>query len=478
MTQLPRLEPAVETRRPVWRDPKWRRLASIGGLVLVLLAAGTAPAHAMERLNGGDVVVAAGEVIDDDLFVIAQSFTLDGEVNGDLIVVAGSIIINGKVQDDLVGIGQTLVINGEVGDDVRFAALAIDLGPTAGLSDDILSAAVRFEGRRGSRIEGQMLHLGLQTIVGGSVGSATPTLAKPDITDPTDTDSEATDSAATESATTDPTTTDPTATDPTATDPTDTPAPGGSTGLLAPPPGNSGAAALVAWRPESGLPTGRPSSPPSQDSPSAELGASGTDSQGSGTAPLDWLLAQLRRMAALLLVGLIVVWLIPDKAREGAEKLTRVPFPSLGWGVIAIPALVMAFMVVVLATLSMVYVIQSATLNDLLGLVLAVGTLALVALVVVWILAVSYLGYIVVALAIGRLILGRLRPGSAVKPYFPLTLGTLILVLLMAIPGLGSAIGLIALLMGLGALWLLWREHGYAWRPGAPAAASEGPASA
>lgn len=481
MTQPPRTEPATETPHPKWRRPRRRRLASIGGLVLVLLVAGTAPAHAMERLTGADVVVAADEVIDDDLFVVAESFTLDGVVNGDLIVVAGSITINGRVQGDLAGVGQTLAINGEVADDVRFAALAIDLGSDAALSDDMLSAAVRFEGRPGSRIDGQMLHLGLQTIVGGSVGGPS---APPTSTDPTGGPTPADASGSTAPTGAKPTSADPAAVDatdgaPADTDPTATPAPGGATGLIAPPPGSKSAAALVAWRPEPGPRSRRLTVPPDQDSPTAGTDTGKTDDGKSDpVTPIAWLLVQLRRMAALLLVGLIVVWLIPDRAREGAEKLTRVPLPSLGWGVIAIPALLMAFMVVVLATLSMVYVIRSATLNDLLGLVLAIGTLALVALVVVWILAVSYLGYIVVALAIGRLILGRLSPGSAVKPYFPLTLGTLILVLLMAIPGLGSAIGLVALLMGLGALWLIWREHGYAWRPGAPAAAAEGPASA
>ncbi len=451
-TTAPISQPTTDAGRDS-RRPAWRRAAAIAGLLPALLALGTSPAHAMERLSGTDVVVGAEQVIDDDLFVIAQAFTLNGTVNGDLIVAAGSITINGTVQNDLEGIGQTLVINGGVGEDVRVAALAIDLGPDARLGDDLLSAAVRLESRPGSRIDGQLLNLGVQTVVEGSVGGDGSEAMPADTTDG------ASPSGGASSGDTAPGGAAPARSRPTGT-PTSTPVPSGAAGLGGSPQNEQGVTALVAWRAAGGAPNTGVSVPPSQDEATDE--ADDGDA-GSGSGPLGWLLTQLRRMAALLLVGLVIVWLIPDKTTAGAEQLARGPLPSLGWGVVAIPALVMAFLVVLTATLSLVYVIRSATLDDLLSLALALGAMAMVSLVVVWILAVSYVGYIVAALAIGRFILRRAKPEWAERPYIPLTLGTAILVLLMAIPGVGSAIGLVALLMGLGALWLLWCKNGSAW---------------
>src|SRR5690606_8249322 len=81
--------------------------------VFTLLALVVAPAAlAFESREGRRVVIGADEVVEDDLFVGAETFVLDGRVEGDLFVAGGEIIINGVVEGDLWAVGQLVVIHG------------------------------------------------------------------------------------------------------------------------------------------------------------------------------------------------------------------------------------------------------------------------------------------------------------------------------------------------------------------------------
>jgi len=76
-------------------------LAIIALLTLTIVT----PARAFVARTGEDVVIAADEVIEDDLYVSAATFTLDGTVKGDLAVAAQTITINGTVEGDLMAAG-------------------------------------------------------------------------------------------------------------------------------------------------------------------------------------------------------------------------------------------------------------------------------------------------------------------------------------------------------------------------------------
>ena len=59
---------------------------SIFALIAILALAFATPAMAFDGRSGDNVTIEADEVIDDDLYVTAANFTLEGTVNGDLIV--------------------------------------------------------------------------------------------------------------------------------------------------------------------------------------------------------------------------------------------------------------------------------------------------------------------------------------------------------------------------------------------------------
>jgi len=75
-------------------------------LLAILVLTFTRPASAFDGRSGENIVIKSDEVIDDDLYVTAGTFVLDGTVNGDLIVVGQTLTINGKVDGDVMAAGQ------------------------------------------------------------------------------------------------------------------------------------------------------------------------------------------------------------------------------------------------------------------------------------------------------------------------------------------------------------------------------------
>src|SRR4030065_1785700 len=100
---------------------KRTKFISVVTVLILMMAVLVTPAYAFEDRTGDYVSIEANEVIDDDLYVAAQVFTLDGMVTGDLVVVAQTITINGEIGGDLIAAGQTGIINGKGGDAVRHA---------------------------------------------------------------------------------------------------------------------------------------------------------------------------------------------------------------------------------------------------------------------------------------------------------------------------------------------------------------------
>lgn len=117
------------------RERKW----SILFLVILLSLAVTGTALAAEFAGDDNVYrLAAGEVVNDDLYVGSGEIYIDGTVKGDLYAAGGYIEINGIVEGDLVAAGGGVVLRGQVLDDVRVAGGGIEISGTVG--DDLFIA--------------------------------------------------------------------------------------------------------------------------------------------------------------------------------------------------------------------------------------------------------------------------------------------------------------------------------------------------
>jgi hypothetical protein len=98
------------------------------------------------------------------------------------------------------------------------------------------------------------------------------------------------------------------------------------------------------------------------------------------------------------------------------------------------------------------------TLSGLSVTVAFLGLLGIFVLVFGFTLAMAYVAQIIVSVLGGKLILEKVKPEWAEHKVWPLVLGVVLFALLTSIPVLGALVGLVVVLMGLGALWIFGRE--------------------
>lgn len=91
-------------------------------------------------------------MVDEDLYVGANQFVLDGTVNGDVIAAGQTITVNGKVAGNLIAAAQTVVINGSVTGDFAAAGAVLYFGEKAEVGGDMVGAGYSLELRNGSTI--------------------------------------------------------------------------------------------------------------------------------------------------------------------------------------------------------------------------------------------------------------------------------------------------------------------------------------
>jgi len=108
-------------------------------LVILLFSLSTIPALAFDSRSGMDVTVASGEVINNDLYIVATNITIDGTVNGDVFIAGQTIRINGTINGGVTAAGQTISLNGNVSAGARLAGQTISVGGS--ISRDLLVAA-------------------------------------------------------------------------------------------------------------------------------------------------------------------------------------------------------------------------------------------------------------------------------------------------------------------------------------------------
>jgi cytoskeletal protein CcmA (bactofilin family) len=421
-------------------------------LLFALLAIGTfgavPPARAFDGRSGDTVVIKAGEVVEDDVYVTANRFVLDGTVKGDLIVFASDITINGSVEGDLIAAGQTVVLEGTVTDDARIAGSVLQLGSDAKVGGDLLAAGAGLETQDGSTVDGELVVGAAQVLLAGDVagdvlaGSGSLELrgnfggdVKADV---------------------------------------------GDAETSGPPPS--------IYMPQSGV--SMPSVPPgftisdeakikgnldytqSKDIkiPAGSVGGKvtrtepvvGTEARQQLPTPAEkavkWSLDLLRSIVTLILFGLLLGWLAPLFMKSLLEKLQTKPALSLGWGVVAYAAFFFALLVIIVVMILGGVVFGFLTLGGVTGTLIWVGILALFAMVVAFVLITSFLTKIVVGWLGGKWIVRRFNPALAEHRFWPLALGVLIVALLVALPFVGWLFSLAFMFLGLGALWLWGRD--------------------
>lgn len=440
-----------------------RKLVAVFLLLAVMLGYAT-PAHAFDGRGGDQMVIQAGEVIEDDLYIGAQTLTMNGTVKGDLIVGAQTVIINGTVEGDLIAGAQTVVINGSVGDDARVFAAAIQIAEAASIGGDLVAMGASVETKTGSRVAADLVSGSGQVYLAGEVGgdvlAGTGGL---ELRGPVGGDVKAYVNINQDTASAGPMNMY------LSNSPVTIPSmrPGLHVGDKA----SIGGDLLYTGTLDVAIPAGIVAGEVTRVEPtSTEInGQPAPRVQTDGEKVLEWFFGMLRSIVTLILFGLLLGWLFPRFMRLLPENLKTQPLVSLGWGSILYAAVFFGVLVIILLTIMLA----------LIGLrwnIFWLGWLLLTALGTAFLFATAYLSKVVVGEAIGKWLLGRVRPALAEHRYWPMLAGVTLLVVvigllrfpLLPIGFFGWLVNFLVILFGLGALWM-WLRNAWAARKSVPA---------
>ena len=406
-------------------------------VILTLLLAGlvaASPVGALETRSGDEVVIGSDQVIEDDVYVTANEVVVDGTIRGDLIAFGGSIAVDGTVEGDLIGAAQAVEIGGTVEDDVRIAGQTLLLDEGAEVEDDLIAAGFSLENVPDSAVGGTVMYAGYQALLQGTVGEDVNAAANGLEL-------------------------------------------GGEVGanVDAEVDGEDGGPPPFLFAPQADLPTVDPgltltdsatvggdltyeSSTEAQIAPQAQIEGEVVGEERPAEAEedaytfADAVFDNLRSFIALLLVGLILIWIAPNWIRRRAGTVLDRPLASLGWGVLGLVAFLALGVAILLATLVLAVILGLLTLGGLVALIVVLGLLAEVVLVLAFWIFTNYLAQIVVSFLAGLLLVEAVRPGRGSGRVLPLVVGLILYVILRAVPVLGPLVGLAVVLLGLGAL--------------------------
>jgi cytoskeletal protein CcmA (bactofilin family) len=437
---------------------KWLKLVSTAAVLTVLLITAVAPAYAFDGRGGEKVTIRADEVINDDLYVGANEFVLEGTVNGDLVAGGQTLTINGTVNGNLIAGGQTVVVNGTITGDVLAAGSVLLFGEKASIGGDVVGAGYSFEFRKGGGVGRDAVLAAGQILMAADVARDLQAAAG------------ALEIAGTIGG--------------------DVKAAVGEAGAVQAGPGPT------AFMPQSPIqppvvrqgltidknakiqgdleytqnselvfPAGVVVGSVSRlDQPEATGTASRTPtaSEQAGT----WALSTLRTLVTLLLVGLLLLRLAPAFMRNSAAEIGARPWPSLGWGVVTYAGFFFLLLLSLFVTILGALVFGLLSLDALSRTIAWTGVLLLFALILGFALVTAFVAKIVYGLALGRWILSLAKSPVAAHGYLRMIVGVAITVLipaLLAFPGL-TGLGTLArlldfgmILFGLGAIWLWLR---------------------
>jgi hypothetical protein len=418
-------------------------------LILLVALFAVPTVRAFEGRGGDVVIIGADEVIEDDLYVAAGEFTLNGTVEGDLVVVGSTVTVNGTVAGDLIAAGQNIVVNGSVQDDARVAGFALTV--QGDVSDDVIAAGFSLEGGEESSIGGDVLYAGYQAVLSGDVGgdldaSGGAVRIAGTIQGDANVDVGGTDAGE--------------QIPPFYTFVPNLPAvPTVPGGLTVEGGAKIGGDLNYTANAEADVPGDAVGGDVdfNQYIP-AETEAERRPAPSLAVRTGRWFLRQFRRLFTLLLIGALMMWVAPDWTRKLAKNVETQPLPSLGWGVVAIAVFGVLMAMLLIATVVLTIVFGVVTLGGLAGRFAVLGGIVTSATGFSFSLLWRYVTSIVIALLIGQLIFRALNSSAEQNRWWPMVLGVVVLVMVTAVPVLGWLAKLGIILLGLGAIWIWGRD--------------------
>ncbi len=113
-----------------------RRLSLALIVAFLLTLVGAPAAFAADFRTDTSISIGEDEVIDDDLYLIGTTVTINGTVNGDVFAAGNSLSVNGTVNGNVYLLGQDVSISGTVSQGARITANNVSISGSIG--EDLL----------------------------------------------------------------------------------------------------------------------------------------------------------------------------------------------------------------------------------------------------------------------------------------------------------------------------------------------------
>ncbi len=409
-------------------------------LLLAIISVLGSPAWAGETRTGDIITVPSGTIVDNNLYAAGNTVTIDGTIRGNLVAAAREVIINGTVEGNVYVGAQTLVINGKV-DDVVAGTQVLQLGPNAVVSRNITNFGYSFESKAGSTVQRDVLFFGGQALIAGNVerdvqGGMNGFELRGNIGRNVDLGVGGSSTGMGQYA------------------PASVSMPAVAGGLRLAEGAKIGGRLDYAAPQEASIGSGAVAGPVTWKQTTNEgfKGFGGFDAISVGVEQFS-IVSQLQRFATLLLIGLLLIWLAPRWMDRLGDTIQARPLPTLGRGALGCLFWLLLLILIPIVTILLALLFGLMTLGGLAWMVGIVGFFSEIGIIVAFVVFVTYIAQAIIGYVIGKWLLRRLQPTLAEGRVLPLVLGVLILVVLTAIPIIGGLIGLVAVLLGLGALW-------------------------
>lgn len=434
-------------------------------LVVTMLFGVTDTALAAEFRSGDTVTVGPNEVIDDDLIVAGRVIVVEGVINGDLVAAGQQIVVNGTVHGSLIMAGRSLAINGQVDRSVYSLGAVLTVKPGSVVERNLFFAGYSYQTDKASNIGRDTVVAGYQGMLNGNVqrdlyaaftalelngviqGDVNATVERPGTT----VDVEFWRYA----------------------NAPDLP-PALVPGLRVSPAAEIGgqlryASAIdqgsaIQSQPAQGVIYTAPASAPA-------VGPAAAPVPALANTPVDqtinWLWAQLNRFVSLLLIGVLVLWLMPTPFAQAAARVQAQPGLASAWGLLVGIGGYIGALLIALILLALVVGFGALTLAGLAAGIFGLGFGLLGVGFTLFLLAGAYISKLVVIYALSNAIFARTLPPLNHYRIVLLTVGIVLFILVRTIPYLGVLVDVVITLIGLGAIWLAFRQSDA--KPAAPA---------
>jgi len=420
-------------------------------LVLTIGFGFTATAKAVEFDEDG--ILEEGETIDDDLFIGGDIVEINGTVNGDVFASGSIVKVNGTINGSLASGAQTILINGKVSGSVYAGSMTITLGPDTEIGRNMFYGGFNLNAEEGSIIHRDLLVGAYQALLSGDIGRDVQAgVGALDIDGSIGNDVRAEVAS---------------------------PSDGQPPQIYPSPPGidtiapsgiriseeaeiggslyyksSEDQSRTIAITPPGGTEFDYdPQVNPNVDSPDP-------DEIGSRLVGA-WLLKQVRVFITLMLLGGLIVWQLPGLLNKISEKAEKEVMPSLGWGLVSILVVYMGAVLAGGLIIAGAIFFGVITLGELSRVILSIGFTSIGLIMAGFGLLVSYGSKLVVSYLVGKLLMRWLAPKYEDQPIWSMLIGVFLYTFLRAIPlGFGLVIGICVTLVGIGAMWLTYRDHG------------------